>query len=78
MNAYRKKLGEIWSELTGFLDRNEISNFSIWNAEDLILDIMKTGITDAKEKRKRQKLRFLQKKSRIRLTGFPLRVRICG
>lgn len=36
MNAYRKKLGEIWPELTGFLDRNEISNFSIWNAEDLI------------------------------------------
>lgn len=61
MNAYRKKLGEIWPELTGFLDRNEISNFSIWNAEDLILDIMKTRITDAKEKGKRQKLQFLQK-----------------
>ena len=36
MNAYRKKLGEIWLELTQFLDRNEIRNFSIWNAEDLI------------------------------------------
>ena len=36
MNDYRKKLGEIWQELTAFLDRNEVSNFSIWNAEDLI------------------------------------------
>ena len=36
MNAYRKCLGEIWPELTAFLDRNEIKNFSIWNAADLI------------------------------------------
>lgn len=36
MNEYRKRLGEIWPELTSFLDRNEISNFSIWNAERFI------------------------------------------
>ena len=36
MNTYRRKLGEIWPELTALLDRNEITNFSIWNAEDLI------------------------------------------
>ena len=36
MNDYRRKLGEIWQELTVFLDRNEVGNFSIWNAEDLI------------------------------------------
>lgn len=36
MNEYRRKLGEIWPELTAFLDRNKVSNFSIWNAEDLI------------------------------------------
>lgn len=36
MNSYRRKLGEIWPELTGFLDRNEIRNFSIWNVEDLV------------------------------------------
>ena len=36
MNDYRKKLGEIWPDLTTFLDRNEVKNFSIWNAEDLI------------------------------------------
>lgn len=36
MNAYRQKLGGIWKELTDFLDRNGMKNFSIWNAEDLI------------------------------------------
>lgn len=36
MNEYRRKLGEIWTRLTDFLDRNSIRNFSIWNAEDLI------------------------------------------
>ena len=36
INIYRKKLGEIWKELTDFLDRNGIRNFSIWNAEELI------------------------------------------
>ena len=36
MNTYRRKLGEIWPELTALLDRNGITNFSIWNAEDLI------------------------------------------
>lgn len=36
MNDYRKKLGEIWPELTAYLDRNEITNFSLWTADDLI------------------------------------------
>ena len=36
MNDYRKTLGEIWPELTAYLDRNQIQNFSIWNAADLI------------------------------------------
>ena len=36
MNDYRRKLGQIWPELTAFLDANKIRNFSIWNAEDLI------------------------------------------
>ena len=36
MNDYRRKLGEIWKELTAFLDENEISNFSIWNTDSLI------------------------------------------
>lgn len=33
---YCQKLGEIWSDLTAFLDRNYIKNFSIWLVEDLI------------------------------------------
>lgn len=36
MNEYRRRLGEIWAELTGFLDRNGVKNFSIWNAGALI------------------------------------------
>ena len=32
MYAYRTRLGEIWKDLTAFLDRNQIKNFSIWNA----------------------------------------------
>lgn len=36
MNEYRRNLGEVWSDLTAFLDRNQLRNFSIWNAENLI------------------------------------------
>ena len=36
MNDYRKILGEIWPELTAYLDRNGIRNFSIWNTDSLI------------------------------------------
>lgn len=36
MNSYRQKLGEIWKDLTLFLDRNQVKNFSIWNTERLI------------------------------------------
>lgn len=36
MDEYRKRLGEIWPQLTDFLDRNGIGNFSIWNADSLI------------------------------------------
>ena len=36
MNSYRRKLGEIWPELAAFLNRNQVKNFSIWNAERLI------------------------------------------
>ena len=36
MNEYRRLLGEIWPELTKLLDREKISNFSIWNTDSLI------------------------------------------
>ena len=43
MNAYRKRLGEIWPELRAFLERNQVKNFSIWNAEALIFGYYETG-----------------------------------
>lgn len=43
MDEYRKKLGQIWPELTAFLDRNRIRNFSIWNAESLIFGYCETA-----------------------------------
>ena len=36
MEKYHRTLGKFWPELTAFLDRNGIRNFSIWNAENLI------------------------------------------
>ena len=36
MHDFRRMLGEIWGDLTAFLDRNQLSNFSLWNAENLI------------------------------------------
>ncbi len=36
MNEFKKKLGEIWSDLTAWLDKNQVGNFSIWNAENLM------------------------------------------
>lgn len=43
MNTYRKTLGEIWPELTAFLDKNEIKNFSIWNTDSLIFGYYETA-----------------------------------
>lgn len=43
MNDYRKKLGEIWPELTAYLDRNNIKNFSIWNTDSLIFGYYENG-----------------------------------
>mgnify|MGYP000645688622 CR=1 FL=1 len=36
-NDYRQILGEIWPDLTAFLDQEKVHNFSIWNCESLIL-----------------------------------------
>ena len=43
MNEYRRRLGEIWPELTAFLDRNEVRNFSVWNADSLIFGYYETA-----------------------------------
>lgn len=42
MNLYRQKLGDIWPDLTAFLDENHIRNFSIWNCESLIFGYCET------------------------------------
>ena len=43
MNTYRRTLGEIWPELTAFLDRNGIRNYSIWNTDALIFGYYETA-----------------------------------
>lgn len=43
MNAYRQELGKIWSDLTAFLDRNGIRNYSIWNTDALIFGYYETA-----------------------------------
>ena len=32
-NEYRQILGEIWPDLTAFLDQEKVHNFSIWNCD---------------------------------------------
>ena len=39
---FRKGLGEIWSELTVFLDYHCMKNFSIWNVEDIVFGYYET------------------------------------
>lgn len=36
MDTYRRRLGELWPQVTAFLDEDGVSNFSIWNAQNLI------------------------------------------
>lgn len=43
MNDYRRKLGEIWEELTEYLDRNKVKNFSIWNTDNMIFGYYETA-----------------------------------
>ena len=78
MNDYRKNLGEIWPELTAFLDRNKVKNFSIWNAEDLIFGYYENEDgTVLSEEETQRKMRLLQK-SKILLNGFPHRAKTCA
>ena len=42
MNDYRRRLGEIWPELTAFLDKEEVHNFSLWNCDSLIFGYYET------------------------------------
>jgi L-rhamnose mutarotase len=42
MAEFRSGLGKIWSEFTLFLDTRRISNFSIWNAENIVFGYYET------------------------------------
>lgn len=43
MNDFRKLLGEMWKDITAFLDKNEIHNFSLWNCDDLVFGYAETA-----------------------------------
>lgn len=36
LGTYRKTIGEIWPELTAYMDRNQVSNFSLWNTDRIV------------------------------------------
>ncbi len=40
---FRHGLGEIWKELTEFLDTHNMRNFSIWNAENIVFGYYETN-----------------------------------
>ena len=56
MNDYRRKLGQVWQELTAFLDANKIRNFSIWNAEDLIFGYYEKDQGQGSDQQAKEKL----------------------
>ncbi len=79
MNEYRKRLGEIWPELVLFLDRNQVKNFSIWNAENLIFGYYETvenTVLSTEEEHMRQKLtvRMEETFDWISTPGEPMRL----
>lgn len=51
MTVFRQKLGQIWPDLTHFLDQNGISNFSLWNIDQIVFGYCETqdGITASYE-----------------------------
>lgn len=43
MGKFRTNLGLVWPELTPFLDEHEMTNFSIWNVENMVFGYYETG-----------------------------------
>ena len=58
-NEYRQKLGEIWPELTAFLDQEKVHNFSIWNCKSLIFGYYETDETSEFSEEKKAKIQAL-------------------
>lgn len=42
VSRFRSGLGQVWPQLTTFLDKRRISNFSIWNVENIIFGYYET------------------------------------
>lgn len=47
VGRYRSSLGEIWAELTRFLDEHKMTNFSMWSVENIIFGYYETEDTFA-------------------------------
>jgi len=63
-NDFRGGLGEIWNNLTRLMDDLEISNFSLWNIEDLVFGYYETDPLSPKPT-DRQKEEFHALESRM-------------
>ena len=62
MNDFRSVIGEIWADVTAFLDRNALSNFSLWNAADLVFGYYESSDEwDASEEEKKAAAGFIAK-----------------
>ena len=58
-HEYRRKLGELWPELTAFLDQEEVHNFSIWNCDSLIFGYYETEENKEFSEEKKAKIQDL-------------------
>ena len=64
-NEYRQILGEIWPDLTAFLDQEKVHNFSIWNCDSLIFGYYETDENNEFSEEKKASIQALT--SRIEL-----------
>ena len=42
-DCFRELIGKVWADLSDFLEKNQISNFSLWNAENLVFGYCETA-----------------------------------
>ena len=61
-NDYRRKLSEIWPELTAFLDQEKVHNFSIWNCDSLIFGYYETDENHEFSEEKKNQIQALTAK----------------
>ena len=55
IHEFRNRLGVIWKEFTAFLDEREITNFSIWNAENIVFGYFESKDDFAFQEKDREK-----------------------